>query len=183
LFPLVDPSSQPDAKNTHESKGAKSLSFQYVVKLFWPSENSWVNSRQTSHKKARNISQHVCRIGHHFTSSIVGRACSELGISINSAGRICDLQNANADSALEAVYATSKRQAGLCPEQEVQVEQDLISQEQLDHEARNALTDLFPKIPERDLVEIISRAFKKVMSRLPTYMKFAHRTTGSEESW
>jgi hypothetical protein len=91
----------------------------------------------------------------------VSRACGELGISISSAGRI---YNTNASPALEAIYAKSKRGAGLYSNQEARLSQDPISQEQLDHEARNALTDLFPKIPERDLIAIISRAFKKVMS-------------------
>ncbi|KAH0565824.1 hypothetical protein GP486_000772 [Trichoglossum hirsutum] len=118
----------------------------------------------TSHQKARNITQHVCRIGHHFASSIVSKACSELGISTSPAGCIRDSQNINVDSTPEAIsahYIKPKRGVNFLPGKEAHVKLDLISQEQLNHEARNALTDLFPKIPERDLIAIISRAFRK----------------------
>lgn len=37
-----------------------------------------------------------------------------------------------------------------------------VSQEQLNSEAEDALTDLFPKIPPRDKKMIIARAFKQV---------------------
>ena len=37
-----------------------------------------------------------------------------------------------------------------------------ISQATLDTQAREAIKDLFPKIPDKDLHQIISRAFQKV---------------------
>lgn len=41
-----------------------------------------------------------------------------------------------------------------------------ISQATLDTQAREAIKDLFPKIPDRDLHEIIYRAFQKVWTTL-----------------
>lgn len=43
-----------------------------------------------------------------------------------------------------------------------------VSQATLNAEARDAIKDLFPKIPEADLNKIISRAFQKVI--LCTYL-------------
>ena len=42
-----------------------------------------------------------------------------------------------------------------------------ISQATLDTQAREAIKDLFPKIPDRDVHQIISRAFQKVGMRFP----------------
>ena len=42
-----------------------------------------------------------------------------------------------------------------------------ISQATLDTQAREAIKDLFPKIPDRDVHQIISRAFQKVCLRFP----------------
>lgn len=41
-----------------------------------------------------------------------------------------------------------------------------ISQATLDTQAREAIKDLFPKIPDKDLHEIICRAFQKVWTTL-----------------
>lgn len=43
--------------------------------------------------------------------------------------------------------------------------QEEVSQAILDMQAREAIKDLFPKIPEKDLKDIICRAFEKVWSK------------------
>ena len=44
-------------------------------------------------------------------------------------------------------------------------QQEDVSQAILDMQAREAIKDLFPKIPEKDLHDIICRAFKKVWNK------------------
>jgi len=48
-----------------------------------------------------------------------------------------------------------------------------VSQATLNAEARDAIKDLFPKIPEADLNKIISRAFQKVTVGTQTICGFA----------
>lgn len=42
-----------------------------------------------------------------------------------------------------------------------------VSQATLDIQAQQAIKDLFPKIPSRDLRAIVGRAFQKVRSKMP----------------
>ncbi|KAI9785769.1 MAG: hypothetical protein M1839_008786 [Geoglossum umbratile] len=136
-----------------------------LCKEYSETEGCQIYAVTTSHRRARNISQHVCRIGYHFASSIVTRVCNDLGVCVTTSGHLIHLKNANESSASAlgikpTVDAKPNRRVGLHSEQ-THIGQDSISQEQLNYEARNALTDLFPKIPEHDLSSIISRAFKK----------------------
>ncbi|KAI9804042.1 MAG: hypothetical protein M1833_000323 [Piccolia ochrophora] len=94
----------------------------------------------TSHRTAANLSQHVHRIGYHFATSVVNKACHYLGISLNRRGEV------------------SNRPARLLRRPSPA---SVSSQEKLDQDARDALTDLFPNIPEVDREEIIARAFEK----------------------
>ncbi|KAI9753462.1 MAG: hypothetical protein M4579_005146 [Chaenotheca gracillima] len=118
----------------------------------------------TSHKKANDITQHVHRIGYHFISPVVSKACQELRLYISRNGRVREMRD-------EDPYSIS----GAYPEG-YSVERDgtpsstsqPVSQDQLNADAREALTDLFPKIPEKDKRKIISRAFKKGKNKVGT---------------
>jgi hypothetical protein len=131
----------------------------------------------------------VCRIGYHFASSIVARVCNDLGVYITPSGHVHTSTDTNevSVSASETKKTVSPKQDNLRvrlrSKRKAHPEQDPVSQEQLNHEARNVLMDLFPKIPEQDLSSIISHAFKKVISRLLNVSrKPAYCTTGRKES-
>jgi hypothetical protein len=97
----------------------------------------------TPHHRSHNLSQHVHRIGYHFPSTIVADVCSELGFHLTSTGKAV------------AIYATGRTDEHKRADSE-------ISQVTLNTEARDALRDLFPNIPDTDLNQIIKTAFQKV---------------------
>ncbi|KAI9773941.1 MAG: hypothetical protein M1840_006167 [Geoglossum simile] len=113
-------------------------------------EGRQIYTVSTSHKEAGTISQHVC---------------NDLGVSITPSGHTRNSRSGNSISSSgtkKTVYAKPNNiRTRLRSKRNIHAERDPISQEQLNYEAKNALTDLFPKIPEQDLSSIISRAFKK----------------------
>jgi hypothetical protein len=90
-----------------------------------------------------NLSQHVHRIGYHFPSTVVAAACSELGLYLTSAGK--------------AVPFHTLGTLQESPPSNSEVDQIIINTE-----ARDAIRDLFPNIPDNDLNQIIKTAFQKV---------------------
>ncbi|KAI9849317.1 MAG: hypothetical protein M1837_004777 [Sclerophora amabilis] len=114
----------------------------------------------TSHKKANNITQHVHRIGYHFFSPVVNQACQELNLYISRTGRVREQQYIDLPAHLDASQESRSFNRDGTP--------GSVSQERLNSDARDALTDLFPKIPERDKKKIISRAFKKGKNKVGT---------------
>jgi hypothetical protein len=119
---------------------------------------------QTSkHKHPGILSHEVHRIGHHFPSLVVEKACMSLGVSLTQSGHV-----------LSAQRNQQTTQHNLGPQENVTTNrlrwnapwQEDVSQAILDTQAREAIKDLFPKIPEKDLHDIICRAFKKVWSRI-----------------
>lgn len=119
---------------------------------------------QTSKHKHRGILSHeVHRIGHHFPSLVVEKACMSLGISLTQSGHVLPTQTVQHTAHHEPGprnRVTMNQLGGNAP-LEVDVPQAI-----LDTQAREAIKDLFPKIPEKDLHQIIRRAFKKVWSRI-----------------
>jgi hypothetical protein len=97
----------------------------------------------TPHMSTHNLSQHVHRIGYHFPSTVVAAACSELGLYLTSAGKAVPFHT------LGALQAN--------PPANSEVDQVTINTE-----ARDAIRDLFPNIPDNDINQIIKTAFQKV---------------------
>ena len=105
------------------------------------------------------MSIQVHRIGYHFPSSIVARACTSLGIDLSRNGRVLHNQaGLSLDSGLE--QALERRNVFNPRTQEILHPRD--SQASIDTQAREAIKDLFPKIPMKDLHAIVTRAFEKV---------------------
>ncbi|KAJ5129223.1 uncharacterized protein N7515_005262 [Penicillium bovifimosum] len=103
----------------------------------------------TPHHRSHNLSQHVHRIGYHFPSTVVANVCSELGFHLTSTGKAV------------AIYATGGTDEHKRADSE-------ISQITLNTEARDALRDLFPNIPDTDLNQIIKTAFQKGTKKVGT---------------
>jgi hypothetical protein len=109
-----------------------------------------------------NLSQHVHRIGYHFPSTVVAAVCSELGLYLTSTGKAVSFHT---------LGTVDDRRP---PDSEV-------SQEVINTEARDAIKDLFPNVPDKDLFQIIKTSFQKVCSlEYPNY-KLSDR--GCLTSW
>ncbi|KAJ5772826.1 hypothetical protein N7457_007722 [Penicillium paradoxum] len=103
----------------------------------------------TPHHRSHNLSQHVHRIGYHFPSTVVAAVCSELGFYLTTTGKTVP------------IYAIAKT------EDHRRADAD-ISQVTLNTEARDAIRDLFPNIPDEDLNQIIKTAFQKGTKKVGT---------------
>ncbi|KAJ5587927.1 uncharacterized protein N7459_003692 [Penicillium hispanicum] len=103
----------------------------------------------TPHTRTHNLSQHVHRIGYHFPSTEVAAACSELGLYLTSAGKAVPFHT----------LGTAKHHTPADSE---------VSQEVINMEARDAIKDLFPNIPDKDLFQIIKTAFQKGQGKVGT---------------
>lgn len=79
---------------------------------------------------------------------MVKRACRALGLRVTRDGRVIV---ARADA------SGGQAEHGIA-------EADVSSQEKINAQARDALTEFFPKMPERDKNQIISHAFREVSS-------------------
>ena len=119
------------------------------------------------------LSKEVHRIGYHFSTFAVDKACQGLGVTLNAAGRVAqsNLSYLNDDftNSMGKRHATHMSKANPRISRDQNQVEDTLSQEVIDSQARQAIRDLFPKIPERDLEEIILRAFDKVANESCIY--------------
>ncbi|OQE37889.1 hypothetical protein PENCOP_c009G05312 [Penicillium coprophilum] len=104
----------------------------------------------TPHHRHHNLSQHVHRIGYHFPSTVVAAVCSELGFYLTSTGRT-----------VPSTFPTDRIE-------NLKQDDSEVSQITLNTEARDALKDLFPNIPDKDLNQIIKTAFQKGQKKVGT---------------
>ena len=79
------------------------------------------------------------------------KACETLHVSINPAGRVVQSRFTSLNERVR------RGLPGGVPGADTG-----LSQAELDSQARDAIKDLFPKIPNRDLHEVVVRAFDKV---------------------
>ncbi|KAJ6088293.1 hypothetical protein N7486_009554 [Penicillium sp. IBT 16267x] len=103
----------------------------------------------TPHMHTHNLSQHVHRIGYHFPSTVVAAVCSELGLYLTSTGKAVSFHT---------LGTVDDRRP---PDSEV-------SQEVINTEARDAIKDLFPNVPDKDLFRIIKTSFQKGQRKVGT---------------
>lgn len=86
-----------------------------------------------------NLSQHVHRTGFHFPSAIVATVCMDLGLYLTTTGKVVPIRGVGGN-----------------------IRPSNADQITINTEARDALRDLFPNIPDNDLNQIIKTAFQKV---------------------
>ena len=112
------------------------------------------------------LSREVHRVGYHFSTSVVDEACQTLGVTLNASGRVIESHFASLrdnelqDQQVGRRAKARKNKRGLRNDSP-KIDMSL-SQAVIDTQAREAIEDLFPKIPRLDLHEIVSRAFDKV---------------------
>lgn len=106
-------------------------------------------------------------MGYHFPSTVVEKACTSLSVSLSSSGKV--IYNQRPPSAGPIVRPGRKgkpRKRKLVAKQVLsQLE---ASQAEIDTEAKEAIKDLFPNIPDYDLYAVVRLAFKKVCAPRPT---------------
>lgn len=132
--------------------------------------------KTTPHKdRAIHLSHEVHRIGYHFPSYIVGRACISLGIDLSQTGHVLRRQQdwfvkASTKPPRQPRQPPKNRDKNkkkkLHKSGSVESPSSEVSQATLDTQAREAIKDLFPKIPDKDLHDIVSRAFRKVCASI-----------------
>ncbi|KAJ5909147.1 hypothetical protein N7495_001829 [Penicillium taxi] len=88
------------------------------------------------------LSEHVNRIGYHFPTTVVVASCEKLGITLRSINQ-----------AIEHAFLPNDH---FCDPME-----KFLSQDEINEKARNAIKDLFPVIPDSDLLEVIKQSFQK----------------------
>ncbi|KAL1957894.1 hypothetical protein VTO42DRAFT_5459 [Malbranchea cinnamomea] len=100
----------------------------------------------TPHQRMHDLSQQVHRIGYHFPSVVVATVCMERGFYLSTTGKVMSYEQ-----------GSSRRRAD-----------SEMSQNAINAEARDAIKDLFPNIPNKDLNQIIKTAFQKGKRKVGT---------------
>ncbi|MCJ1392242.1 hypothetical protein MMC18_005109 [Xylographa bjoerkii] len=117
----------------------------------------------TKHKHS-GLSKEVHRIGYHFPSSVVGRACLSLGVDLSRDGRVLRHQHDWIADKARPRHQHRTRLNLLTHN----TSNTKLSQATIDTQAREAIKDLFPKIPDKDLRDIVTHAFELGKARVGT---------------
>ncbi|KAE8549750.1 hypothetical protein EYB25_008274 [Talaromyces marneffei] len=103
----------------------------------------------TPHQNTHGLSQQVHRVGYHFPSTVVAQKCMELGLYISENGNVVPFEQFGTKPATT--------------DGDVDVPQITINTE-----ARDVIRDLFPRIPDDDINQIIKTAFQKGQRKVGT---------------
>ncbi|WEW55646.1 hypothetical protein PRK78_001078 [Emydomyces testavorans] len=109
----------------------------------------------TPHHRMHNLSQQVHRIGYHFPSVVVANVCMERGVFLSSTGKVMPYRHLPSHGHVRDLMRERRADSE-------------ISQNTINTEARDAIRDLFPNIPDKDLNQIIKTAFRKGKRKVGT---------------
>ncbi|KAK0934390.1 hypothetical protein LTR29_014052 [Friedmanniomyces endolithicus] len=126
-----------------------------------------VNAKPVS-RNAQNpshVSHHIARIGYHFRADIVDEAREQLGYVLYRGKFVkeTDLQIERQQAAQDSAVARAFERQGVSADHIRQK-----SQGETPDKVRAAIKELFPKIPDFDLDEIVRRAWEEGASRVGT---------------
>ena len=128
----------------------------YVVSVGSATTSCWNSHELTcmgkTTKNKNELSKEVHRVGWHFPSSVVSRACMSLGIDISQSGRALKRHHKWPKEVPRSKQTTK----------DSKVEGQSQSQVEIDAQAKAAIKDLFPAIPPNDLHQIVDHAFDLV---------------------
>ena len=125
------------------------------------------NVVQMSDPKNPELSHEVHRVGFHFSSRVVENACLSLGVTLTESGRVLQSSFATLNEEFPTRHGKKVKNKGKAKGRASPPKFDLSqSQAMIDTQAREAIRDLFPKMPEADLHETVSRSFQKASSFL-----------------
>ena len=102
----------------------------------------------TQHAQRHELSREVHRIGYHFPTEVIDQVCAHYGIRLDSSGRL--IGEHDSDQLFMKI-----QQKG-----EVVLNETIRDQVTINTEAKEIIRDLFPKIPDNDLFQIIKTAFQ-----------------------
>ena len=110
--------------------------------------------KTTPHQKGPELSKEVHRIGFHFPSNVVAEICNKYGITLTKAGTVVGEEY---EQSVSRLRRRGKKESV-----------DDSDQVTINTKAKDAIQDLFPNIPERDLFLIIKTAFQKGQKKVGT---------------
>lgn len=105
------------------------------------------------------VSHHIHRVGYHFRAEVVEEACHELGYVVTRKGFVKESQ-------LEAQRERSKMAQALA-----KFGLHFDAEKETDLQVMAAVKELFPKMPEEDLTEVLRHAWEKGAARIGTNME------------
>lgn len=126
-----------------------------------------VDAVQTSRRSS--LGEQVGRVGYHFPRNVVEQSCKLLGVTVAKSGNLhfeprLHRRLLGCNKRLPRITRSKGHQQTKARSPSIESEVD---QKELDSRAAYAIRDLFPKIPEADIHNIISQAFQKVVYLLP----------------
>ena len=130
---------------------AVSVSFPRI-RTAWPLIHQ--NMKTTRHQETHDLSKEVHRIGFHFPTTVVDEVCAHYGISLSASGTLIKEEDRQ---------SFHQRRQG-----KNQRPDDMKDQITINTEARDAIKDLFPNIPDNDLHQIIKTAFQRGQKKVGT---------------
>ncbi|RMZ84418.1 hypothetical protein DV738_g461, partial [Chaetothyriales sp. CBS 135597] len=113
------------------------------------SDSKIMSVSTTPHASRHELSRVVHRVGYHFPTEVVSRVCAMYGIRLDSRGRLIK-EKGHSDDKFMRVYQNG----------ELVLNENVRSQTDINTEAKEIIQDLFPKIPDKDLFQIIKTAFQ-----------------------
>ncbi|RMD42357.1 hypothetical protein DV735_g2766, partial [Chaetothyriales sp. CBS 134920] len=113
------------------------------------SDSKIMSVSTTPHASRHELSRVVHRVGYHFPTEVVSRVCAMYGIRLDSRGRLIK-EKGHDDDKFMRVYQNG----------ELVLNENVRSQTDINTEAKEIIQDLFPKIPDKDLFQIIKTAFQ-----------------------
>lgn len=113
-------------------------------------------SQATPHAQRHELSREVHRVGYHFPTEVVSQVCSHYGIRLDSSGRLVG------ENDPEQLFMKISQKG------EVVLNESVRDQVTINTEAKEIIRDLFPKIPDNDLFQIIKTAFQLGTNRVGT---------------
>ncbi len=108
----------------------------------------------TRHQETHELSKEVHRIGFHFPTVVVDEVCAHYGVNLSANGTLLKEED-------RTTFQRTRQNKNRNPEQA----KDQIT---INTEARDAIKDLFPNIPDNDLHQIIKTAFQKGQKKVGT---------------
>lgn len=127
----------------------------------------FVNAVQTS--RTSSLGEQVGRVGYHFPSDVVEQSCQLLGVTMAKSGNLhleSRPRRRPLDCSKRLPQTTRSKRDQHAKGRSASIGSE-IDQKELDSRAAYAIRDLFPKIPEADIHNIITQAFQKVVYLLP----------------
>ncbi|KAL8999442.1 MAG: hypothetical protein Q9169_001756 [Polycauliona sp. 2 TL-2023] len=116
------------------------------------------------------LSEQVGRVGYHFLNTIVDQACRLLGVKVARSSKT-DFERESSRPSTK--YNNPNPRAGRARRKHkvsatIDLVEDEMSQKELDAQAISAIRELFPRIPEKDVQQIVTRAFRKGTAKVGT---------------